>query len=403
MSTFTNGTGTVNIDFSLLFDLRTTPVITITDISTYSAAQSDIKISIKVTRPDGIIRNYPSDPDITGNSGSLPTYDFTLPLASNDGQPVKGTYKIEYSFTVGDATAVVKTKSFDYQFENIKVELKEDINEFTPLVKIKDNTSSYAVTNYGNPSLSRVFTGSIAALSKTLHTQTTTGTTTSDREYRLEESLNDGVFYDAEYSVTCTLDLTYTNSSYSWVTIKEKIIKTQKVNVFKVPTKGEIIDYFDSLRNLVEQYDGSNKQLYDKYSADYEFVVSSFEHLERRLNAGDSDDENTDIIRDIIAILRNDVPRAHTNLQISATNTDVYATQLNWDDITNKPTYNPFQTWKQDKTTATWVVSHNLDKYPSVTTVDDSGNLIYGDVVYNSNNQITITFSAGVSGKVYLN
>ena len=57
MSTFTNGTGTVNIDFSLLFDLRTTPVITITDISTYSAAQSDIKISIKVTRPDGIIRN----------------------------------------------------------------------------------------------------------------------------------------------------------------------------------------------------------------------------------------------------------------------------------------------------------------------------------------------------------
>ena len=44
MSTFSNDTGTVNIDFSFLFDLRTTPILKITDTSTYSAEQTDVKV-----------------------------------------------------------------------------------------------------------------------------------------------------------------------------------------------------------------------------------------------------------------------------------------------------------------------------------------------------------------------
>jgi hypothetical protein len=58
----------------------------------------------------------------------------------------------------------------------------------------------------------------------------------------------------------------------------------------------------------------------------------------------------------------------------------------------------------QNNPLATWVVTHNLDKYPSasvVTGVNDE--LIYGNVTYQSTNKLTITFSSPVSGKAFIN
>lgn len=51
----------------------------------------------------------------------------------------------------------------------------------------------------------------------------------------------------------------------------------------------------------------------------------------------------------------------------------------------------------------TWLVSHDLNKFCSVTVVSDSNNVMIGNVTYNSLNQLTITFSAAFSGKAYLN
>lgn len=51
----------------------------------------------------------------------------------------------------------------------------------------------------------------------------------------------------------------------------------------------------------------------------------------------------------------------------------------------------------------TWVVQHNLFKYPSVAVVDSAGDEVEGSVHYDSNTQLTITFSAPFSGKAYLN
>lgn len=52
---------------------------------------------------------------------------------------------------------------------------------------------------------------------------------------------------------------------------------------------------------------------------------------------------------------------------------------------------------------ANWSISHNLNKFPSVTVVDSGGNKVQGDVIYIDNNNLTISFSAPFSGKVYLN
>lgn len=50
-----------------------------------------------------------------------------------------------------------------------------------------------------------------------------------------------------------------------------------------------------------------------------------------------------------------------------------------------------------------WVVSHNLNKRPSVVVVDSAENVVVGEVIYNTNNQITLTFAGAFSGKAYFN
>ena len=65
-------------------------------------------------------------------------------------------------------------------------------------------------------------------------------------------------------------------------------------------------------------------------------------------------------------------------------------------------------THNQSSVSDTWVVNHNLHRFPSVTVIDSSNTIVQGTVVYNSNKQLTITFFSGgsalaFSGKAYLN
>ena len=51
----------------------------------------------------------------------------------------------------------------------------------------------------------------------------------------------------------------------------------------------------------------------------------------------------------------------------------------------------------------TWTITHNLDKFCSVSVVSDGNQLKYGNISYTNSNSLTITFSAAFSGKAYLN
>lgn len=48
-------------------------------------------------------------------------------------------------------------------------------------------------------------------------------------------------------------------------------------------------------------------------------------------------------------------------------------------------------------------ITHNLNKFPSVTTVDSAGSHLVGDVQHINTNSFTLTFSASFQGKVYIN
>lgn len=51
----------------------------------------------------------------------------------------------------------------------------------------------------------------------------------------------------------------------------------------------------------------------------------------------------------------------------------------------------------------TWVITHNLDKLPSVTVIDSAEEEVVGEIRYDNNNQITIKFMAAFKGKATLN
>jgi len=65
--------------------------------------------------------------------------------------------------------------------------------------------------------------------------------------------------------------------------------------------------------------------------------------------------------------------------------------------------YTDTYVFTQSSPSATWNVTHNMDKYPSVTVIDSGNNEVVGDVVYNSLNDLTITFSGSFSGTAYIN
>ena len=52
---------------------------------------------------------------------------------------------------------------------------------------------------------------------------------------------------------------------------------------------------------------------------------------------------------------------------------------------------------------STWVIQHNLGRFPSITTVDSAGSEITGAVTYDNENKITVVFNSATSGNAYLN
>lgn len=52
---------------------------------------------------------------------------------------------------------------------------------------------------------------------------------------------------------------------------------------------------------------------------------------------------------------------------------------------------------------ATWNITHNLNRFPSVTVVDSAGSVVIGAVTYVSSDVVSIEFSAAFSGNAYLN
>lgn len=60
-------------------------------------------------------------------------------------------------------------------------------------------------------------------------------------------------------------------------------------------------------------------------------------------------------------------------------------------------------TYDQPTPSVLWDITHNLGKFPSVSVVDSAGSIVHGEVQHVNPNHLILHFSAGFSGKAYLN
>lgn len=70
-------------------------------------------------------------------------------------------------------------------------------------------------------------------------------------------------------------------------------------------------------------------------------------------------------------------------------------TQVEWIDVR--------YTHTQSVASSSWTVQHNLGARPSVTVVNSSDEIIYPEVNYTNDNQVTLAFNTSLTGKAYIN
>lgn len=89
----------------------------------------------------------------------------------------------------------------------------------------------------------------------------------------------------------------------------------------------------------------------------------------------------------------------------------------NYEDFINKPSINGVIltgnktsaelklafVYDQGTASDTWVIDHELDKYPSVTVVDSANTVVVGHITYIDRNQLIVRFNGTFKGKAYLN
>ena len=63
----------------------------------------------------------------------------------------------------------------------------------------------------------------------------------------------------------------------------------------------------------------------------------------------------------------------------------------------------PTFVFTQGAPATTWNIQHNLGKFPSVSVINNNNVVINGEVTYIDNNNVQLNFSAGFTGKAYLN
>lgn len=57
----------------------------------------------------------------------------------------------------------------------------------------------------------------------------------------------------------------------------------------------------------------------------------------------------------------------------------------------------------QGSAASTWSITHNMNKYPSVTIIDSANNVVEGEIEYISANELEVSFSGGFTGTAYMN
>lgn len=387
-----------NVSFNVRFNLQGAPTLMLTD-STSSPPTGLVGI-FSITQPDGYTRTGDiNNPDITAAGG---TFSISLRLSSTGGIQC-GEYTIKYTVVAEGYDDTDFTRMFIMNYNAVDINIVPEFDVFTPRLVCVDATV-YQAPGFDMSGLVR----SWAAVSQPTGVIGGSGV-------ELDLAFN-GRYYDASYNITLSSSMTYTSQTYPWLVITETVSKSITKYAQTPPTINQIVSDISALKLAYDNAVNSCSEE-DSLREQFKFAQALFSHIIDKLKTEDLDNIYVDI-NDLIVILNNNQipPYVATNTVINQYDVSSYFTSAVWGDILGDIS-NQTDLWNilsdlynrdnfefnQSVPTVSWTIIHNMGKNPSVTTIDNSGNSIEGNIQYDSVNQITIYFSQPVSGKAYLN
>jgi hypothetical protein len=270
------------------------------------------------------------------------------------------------------------------------------------------------VQNFTLNSNTRTITGSCTFLNQNVTTSTTL----------LDLKFNNN-YYDSVLVLSLTNILLYVSNISNWLYIKDSISQSYSASPDIPPAATTLLGYLKQFKSDMDAQEGVNLTEYNRYKDSYVLIVSILEHAMTRSRQGDNVGLTTYIQQVYRLLVDFDyMQNVDTNSIISPYNFDIFV-GIDWTIITNKPFVFNSPTNKQillyDSATSkwinsdwgyvhtqtspsiTWTITHNLNKYPSVTIVDSAGTVVEGDISYSNTNLVVVTFSSTFSGKAYFN
>ena len=387
-----------NMSFNVKFDLTSIPTLVLTD-TTVSPPPGVVGV-FAITQPDGYTRTGDiSTPDITSSGGV-----FSIPLRlDSTGNVQMGQYIIKFTASAPSYLSTDFTRIFEFSYSPVKLIIKESFDVFTPSLKVADNTV-YQVSTYD----AGVVTRSWQATS--IPTGILTGTS------QVLDLIKNGNYYDAFYAITLTSTVRYSHQVYSYLTVQETVSSTINTFAQTPPSLDALVTSISNLKAMVDGLD-STTYLYANANEDFQSAQIYFTHIIDKLKLGIGTDIFSDL-KSLILVLHGGQYPAYvaTNLPIHPYDFTEFFGAPKWGKIGGSIS-NQTDLWNyiqlftlrdnyvhdQQQASSTWDITHNMGKFPSVTIVDTAGDEVDAQVNHISNTHLTITFSALVSGKAYLN
>jgi len=226
-----------------------------------------------------------------------------------------------------------------------------------------------------------------------------------------------GSYYDANYVVTLTSSLLYTNTTYNWLTVQETVTKTVSTYAETPPDVDEIVNEISDLKLALDQAINSC-QVYDNIKAEFEFAQVLFLHIMDKVKIADMDNIYTDL-KDLLRVLNNYQIPAYTptNLPIPPYDISPFFPGAVWGGITGTITLQTdlvnyiatqisntkFAFTIGDGVATSFAITHNLNSTDVEVEIFEvsSGETVYADVVRTSANVVTVSFLAAPTSSQY--
>ena len=113
--------------------------------------------------------------------------------------------------------------------------------------------------------------------------------------------------------------------------------------------------------------------------------------------------DQVSISQDDLAKIEEAFNKTVVAIDITADNENRTITLTYRDNLSIQDSYKFSHIHNQTVSSSTWNITHNLNKYPSVSIVDSSNEEVIGEVEHTNANSLIVKFSAPFSGKAFLN